>query len=199
MDLIRGGMLLMDGTQKQLVTRWAIDQERRIMQADIDEQDRLAAEAASQNQNATTAATAGNENEGSGTGAGDGGQTRRRGSDDAFITYHDVEQRLAAFWDGFVPFADPFGSELYQDCWECSASRVTGEVTMAVEGTIVAGAAARFASVNSFRLATHGPHHSFGSMGRLPHWQLNWWRPGVKGSGGAFRIPFPRGWWSGRP
>jgi RHS repeat-associated protein len=66
MDLIRGGMLLMDGVQKMLTSRQAIEQERRIMQADIDEQDRLAAEAASQN---STTTTPGNEGEGSGTGS----------------------------------------------------------------------------------------------------------------------------------
>lgn len=41
------------------------------------------------------------------------------------------------------------------------------------------------------RLAIHGPHHTFGMLGRLSHIQLNWWRRGVSGSGGAFRIPLP--------
>lgn len=66
MDLIRGGMLLMDGVQKMLTSRKAIEQERRIMQADIDEQDRLAAEAARQN---STTTTTGNEGEGSAGGS----------------------------------------------------------------------------------------------------------------------------------
>ena len=48
MEMVRSGMLLMDGIQKQLMTRKAIEQERRIMQADIDEQDRLAASQATQ-------------------------------------------------------------------------------------------------------------------------------------------------------
>jgi hypothetical protein len=48
--------------------------------------------------------------------------------------------------------------------------------------------AGRFAAV---RIAHHSAHHSFGSLGRLPHIQFNAWRPGVSGSGGAFRIPLP--------
>jgi len=48
------------------------------------------------------------------------------------FSYHDVEQRLAAFWDGVIPFADPF-SDLYQDCWECAASATVGEVTRDTE------------------------------------------------------------------
>ncbi len=39
------------------------------------------------------------------------------------------------------------------------------------------------------RLGAHEPHPRFGSYGRLPHLQLNLWRPGIKGSGIAFRLP----------
>jgi hypothetical protein len=46
----------------------------------------------------------------------------------------------------------------------------------------------RYAAV---RIAHHSAHHTFGSLGRLPHIQFNVWRPGVSGSGGAFRIPLP--------
>lgn len=44
------------------------------------------------------------------------------------------------------------------------------------------------------RVAVHGAHHTFGKFGKLPHVQVNWWKPGVKGSGGAARIPFPKVW-----
>ena len=37
----------------------------------------------------------------------------------------------------------------------------------------------------------HGPHHSFGRLGKRSHFQVNYWRKGVKGSGGAMRLPFP--------
>ncbi|MEX5216842.1 MAG: hypothetical protein NW701_03355 [Nitrospira sp.] len=46
------------------------------------------------------------------------------------------------------------------------------------------------------RIAVHGPHHYFRFFGqRLPHIQMNWWQTGVRGSGGVFRIPFPKSWW----
>jgi hypothetical protein len=41
------------------------------------------------------------------------------------------------------------------------------------------------------RIAHHSAHHTFGSLGRLPHLQMNYWRPGVSGSGGAIRLPLP--------
>jgi RHS repeat-associated protein len=44
------------------------------------------------------------------------------------------------------------------------------------------------------RIAIHDAHHVFGALGPLPHVQLNWWKSGVKGSGGAFRIPLPNIW-----
>lgn len=43
------------------------------------------------------------------------------------------------------------------------------------------------------KLAYHGAHHTFRWIGRSPHLQLNWWKPGVSGSEGAFRIPWQ--WW----
>lgn len=41
------------------------------------------------------------------------------------------------------------------------------------------------------RIAHHTAHHAFGRLGRLPHLQANVWRPGVSGSGRAFRVPLP--------
>jgi len=55
--------------------------------------------------------------------------------------YHVVEQRLAAFWDGFVPFYDPFDG-LYGNCFECKWSRTIGEVTFGVEATLASSASA---------------------------------------------------------
>lgn len=48
-----------------------------------------------------------------------------------------------------------------------------------------------FGRIAVVRIAHHSAHHTFGSLGRLPHIQFNTWRPGVSGSGGAFRIPLP--------
>ncbi len=39
------------------------------------------------------------------------------------------------------------------------------------------------------KLRSHEAHHRFGTLGRLPHLQLNLWRVGVKGSGVAVRLP----------
>jgi hypothetical protein len=52
--------------------------------------------------------------------------------------------------------------------------------------------AARFAEDGGrIRIAAHGPRHSFGPLGNRPHIQINWWKAGQKGSGGAFRLPWP--------
>jgi hypothetical protein len=45
----------------------------------------------------------------------------------------------------------------------------------------------------STNLSLHGPHHSFRLLGKTWHIQINWWRVGIKGTGGALRIPLP--WW----
>jgi hypothetical protein len=68
-------------------------------------------------------------------------------------------------------------------------------IALGTSAVAATSAAALGASGVATRVMIHGPHHTFGSLGRLPHFQLNWWRPGVSGSGGAFRVPFPRGWW----
>lgn len=39
------------------------------------------------------------------------------------------------------------------------------------------------------KIGSHGPHHRFGDLGRLPHLQVNVWRIGVKGSGRYLRLP----------
>ena len=58
-----------------------------------------------------------------------------RGPNNGALSFNDVEQRLAAFWDGAIPFADPF-SDLYRNCWECSASFSVGRFTRDVEATL---------------------------------------------------------------
>lgn len=67
-----------------------------------------------------------------------------------------------------------------------------------VEVLVAAAAAVADAAVGgiaasgvSTKVAIHGAHHSFGAAGRLSHIQINWWRAGVKGSGGVIRIPLP--------
>ncbi len=42
-----------------------------------------------------------------------------------------------------------------------------------------------------FNMGIHGPHHFFPGYGRVPHFQINWWKIGVRGSGGAWRWPWP--------
>lgn len=45
--------------------------------------------------------------------------------------------------------------------------------------------------IAAVKIAHHSAHHTFGSLGRLPHIQLNAWRPGISGSTSALRIPLP--------
>jgi RHS repeat-associated protein len=45
------------------------------------------------------------------------------------------------------------------------------------------------------KIALHDAHHVFDFFGReLPHLQFNWWKIGVKNSGGVKRIPLPYIW-----
>jgi len=75
---------------------------------------------------------------------------------------------------------------------KCSWAYTAGQVAGAADAIAIAGLAAAGATVGlQTRVAIHGAHHTFGPLGRLAHLQLNWWRAGVKGSGGAFRIPLP--------
>lgn len=39
------------------------------------------------------------------------------------------------------------------------------------------------------KIGSHQAHHCFGTLGRLPHVQVNVWRVGVKGSGLSYRVP----------
>ena len=81
----------------------------------------------------------------------------------------------------------PLGQSSEADGFTYYGTRICiGTATVAVSAAVAVNAAGI-----STRLAAHGSHHSFGPLGRLPHVQLNWWRAGVKGSGGAVRIPVP--------
>ena len=70
---------------------------------------------------------------------------------------------------------------------------LSGQEMKETEGAVLwfAPIAFTFGRVVAGRIAHHSAHHAFGSLGRLPHLQMNYWRPGVSGSGGAFRIPLP--------
>ncbi len=42
------------------------------------------------------------------------------------------------------------------------------------------------------KVGLHEPHHFFPGKGLRPHFQVNWWKKGEKGSGGVWRLPLPR-------
>ena len=62
-----------------------------------------------------------------------------------------------------------------------------GAAALAAGGLIAGEAAVGLRTTN---VMVHPAHHPFGSLGKLPHIQVNWWVQGAKGSGGALpRIP----------
>jgi len=85
---------------------------------------------------------------------------------------------------------DQMGTNYVVD--KCSGVYTTGEVSGYAWDVAAGGAAVKSLSRYGARLAVHGPHHTFGRLGRLPHVQLNIWEKGVKGSGKAIRLPLPR-------
>lgn len=68
-----------------------------------------------------------------------------------------------------------------------------GKVAGYAHGIVSSGATVVRALGWQTRIAIHGPHHSFNFLGgaKLSHLQLNYWKIGIKGSGGAFRLPLP--------
>jgi RHS repeat-associated protein len=74
---------------------------------------------------------------------------------------------------------------------EDSTAYAIGQVAGVAHGVALSGLGVARAVGVQTRVALHGPHHSFGALGRLRHFQLNWWKIGVKRSGGTFRIPLP--------
>ena len=68
-----------------------------------------------------------------------------------------------------------------------TAGEVAGYALDVATGTAGVARAAGWTT----RIAVHEAHHTFGSVGKLSHVQMNYWQTGVKGSGGVFRIPLP--------
>jgi RHS repeat-associated protein len=98
---------------------------------------------------------------------------------------------LAGNWD---QVANAYDSGIFGQTQDADPFTYYG--TRAAVGTAAAATAAAVAidaAGISTRIACHGSHHEFGPLGRLRHVQLNWWQAGVKGSGGALRIPVPPG------
>jgi len=76
---------------------------------------------------------------------------------------------------------------------EDSSAYVVGSIAGVGHVVAAGGLVAARATIGlQTRVAIHGAHHSFGTFGRMRHLQVNWWRAGVKGSGGAWRFPFWR-------
>ena len=80
-----------------------------------------------------------------------------------------------------------------QDAMPMQLAALSDKEMKETEGAVLwfAPIAFQFRRFAAGRIAHHSAHHAFGSFGRLPHLQMNYWRPGVSGSGGAFRIPLP--------
>jgi RHS repeat-associated protein len=98
-------------------------------------------------------------------------------------------QGLAAAADGAIPFGNPLSGLYDPSDPNFQFSRGAGLVASCA----LSGAGALKGVGISTKIGLHGPHHTFGKLGRLPHIQVNWWRTGVKGSGGAVRVPVPPG------
>lgn len=80
-----------------------------------------------------------------------------------------------------------------QDAMPMQLAALSQQEMMETEGAALwfAPIAFQFGRVVAGRIAHHSAHHTFGSLGRLPHLQMNYWRPGISGSGGAIRLPLP--------
>lgn len=81
---------------------------------------------------------------------------------------------------------------------KCSAGYKAGFWGMVATDLLVGGAATRelfsreglnLAGGDFAKAALHDDPHPFGSLGNKPHFQLNWWTAGAKGSGGVVRVP----------
>lgn len=61
-------------------------------------------------------------------------------------------------------------------------------------GSLIAAEAAALCKITGFnpsiKMGFHPPHHNFPGRGPRPHFQINTWKSGVKGSGKVWRIPF---------
>jgi hypothetical protein len=77
-----------------------------------------------------------------------------------------------------------------QKSWFYTGGEALGYVWDAAVGEAAVGIELRAARIGG-KFAIHGAHHTFGSLGKLSHLQLNLWRRGVKGSSWVRRIPLP--------
>ncbi len=112
----------------------------------------------------------------------------------------DFWQKTGDFAAGFGDFWTFNGTKAIREAFVCNScvnynsdQYFFGQVTAAVSGFVIAEGVEAGEAVTHFKPRYHSTPHPFGWLGgsRLAHLQLNWWIPGVKGSGGAFRIPLP--------
>jgi len=71
---------------------------------------------------------------------------------------------------------------------------VAATIGAAAVGAGLGLVAGHLAAGGALKVAVHKAHHTFPIVGKAVHLQVNWWTPGVKGSGGVFRLPL----WPGR-
>jgi len=111
-----------------------------------------------------------------------------------------IVDAAAGFGDGVtsVPFTDLSLTDALRDALGLndvvdrdSLSYAAGDAGGRVCQAITAGGAGAGAAGYRTRVGIHGPHHRFGPLGNRPHFQINWWKAGAKGSGGAWRFPLP--------
>ena len=77
-----------------------------------------------------------------------------------------------------------------QKSWFYTGGQGLGYAWDVATGKAVVGIGLRTAKIGG-KFAIHGAHHTFGSLGKLAHLQLNLWRRGVKGSSWVKRLPLP--------
>ena len=74
---------------------------------------------------------------------------------------------------------------------KCSIAYFAGAVTGGVIAAAIGDELAARPNTTQINVALHDAHHTFGSLGKLPHIQINIWTAGVPGSGWGLRIPLP--------
>ena len=110
---------------------------------------------------------------------------------------------------GAVAAAVSYTADNAGDCWTCEDTiTASGFVSAVAVGGTVGALAAKFgvskatklrskfnlSGGRGFRLAFDSKVHPSGRLGNLPHFQLDTWLKGVKGSGRRWRIPVPKSW-----
>ena len=119
------------------------------------------------------------------------------------VNYYDPNGRQTTYGRWEAPDPDLYPAIDDPSFGERGSELNKGLRDLAVIGGATAGACGVAAATASYSgiLAIHAAHHTFWLLGgkKLPHIQLNVWRPGVKDSGmTVFRIPLPSNWkWFG--